>query len=173
MLKVNWEKERASALFCPKNNILILEEMNHYKTIEILLVEDNPNDIELTRRALGKHNLLSKVHVVKDGEEALDYIHCRNKYQGRDKSDLPKMVLLDLKLPKVDGMEVLREIRSNKNTQYLPVVVLTTSKSESDVRESYRLGINSYIVKPVDYTKFVDAVAQIGLYWLMMNEFPK
>jgi len=147
--------------------------MNEYKTIEILLVEDNPNDIELTMRALKKNDLKAKIHVVKDGEEALDFIYCRNMYKGRDSRELPKVVLLDLNLPKVDGLEVLREIRQNEATRYLPVAILTTSKSERDIIESYKLGVNSYIVKPVDYKKFVEAVAEIGLYWLLINEFPK
>lgn len=139
--------------------------------IEILLVEDNPNDIELTLRALKKQNMVNKVHIVRDGEEALNYIFYREEYASRTEST-PKLILLDLKLPKVDGMEVLKEIKSNDKTKHIPVVVLTTSKSQEDIIESYKLGVNSYIVKPVDFTKFLKSVSDIGLYWLLINEVP-
>ncbi len=146
--------------------------MSKSNVIEILLVEDNPNDIELTIRALNKNNLVNKVHVVKDGEEALDFLFCRGDYLTRKKEKPPKVILLDLKLPKVNGLEVLKEIKSKEKTKYIPVVVLTTSREEKDMMESYRLGVNSYIVKPVDFQKFIDAVADIGLYWLLLNEMP-
>ncbi len=140
--------------------------------IEILLVEDNPNDAELTLRALKKRNLANKVHVVTDGAEALDYIFATGSYESRDLSNQPKLILLDLKLPKVDGLEVLRRIKSVERTKTIPVVVLTSSREEQDMVESYKLGVNSYIVKPVDFTKFIDSVGELGLYWLLLNEQP-
>jgi CheY-like chemotaxis protein len=146
--------------------------MSNLNEIEILLVEDNPNDVELTLRALKKHNLANKVHVVKDGAEALDYLFANEIYANRDISQSPKVVLLDLKLPKVDGLEVLRQIKSDERTKTIPVVVLTSSREEQDMIESYKLGVNSYIVKPVDFDKFLDAVGELGLYWLLLNEQP-
>jgi two-component system, response regulator len=141
--------------------------------VEILLVEDNPNDVELTLRALKKNNLTNKVHVVKDGAEALEYIFATGAYASRDINCIPKVILLDLKLPKVDGLEVLRQIKSNERTKLIPVVVLTSSKEERDLVESYRLGANSYIAKPVDFESFVKAVAELGLYWLLLNQPPR
>lgn len=141
--------------------------------IEILLVENNPNDVELTLRALKKHNLTNKVHVVKDGAEALEYIFAKGDYAHRKIEDYPKVILLDLKLPKVDGLEVLRQIKSNEGTKLIPVVVLTSSKEEQDLVESYRLGANSYITKPVDFESFVKAVSELGLYWLLLNQPPR
>ena len=141
--------------------------------VEILLVEDNPNDVELTLRALKKHNLANKVHVVKDGAEALEYIFANGSYAHRKIEDHPKLILLDLKLPKVDGLEVLRRIKSDERTKVIPVVVLTSSKEERDLTESYRLGVNSYITKPVDFDKFVESVSELGLYWLLLNELPR
>ncbi len=138
--------------------------------VEILLVEDNPNDVELTLRALKKQNLVNKVHVARDGVEALDYLFATGNYANRNMSLIPKLVLLDLKLPKVDGLEVLRKIKSDDRTRTIPVVVLTSSREEQDMIESYNLGANSYIVKPVDFDKFLDAVGDIGLYWLLLNE---
>ena len=146
--------------------------MSKHNVVEILLVEDNPNDIELTLRALKKNNLVNNVHIVKDGEEALDFLFCRGSYASRKEEKPPKLILLDLKLPKVSGLEVLKEIKSKEKTRFVPVVVLTTSREEKDMIESYRLGVNSYIVKPVDFQKFIDAVADIGLYWLLLNEMP-
>jgi CheY-like chemotaxis protein len=146
--------------------------MTNLNEIEILLVEDNPNDVEMTLRALKKHNLANKVHVVKDGAEALDYLFANNSYADRDLTQSPKVVLLDLKLPKVDGLEVLRQIKSDERTKMIPVVVLTSSREERDMIESYKLGVNSYIVKPVDFDKFLDAVGELGLYWLLLNEQP-
>ena len=141
--------------------------------IEILLVEDNPNDVELTLRALKKHNLANKVHVVKDGAEALEYIFATGAYASRDINHNPKVILLDLKLPKLDGLEVLRRVKSNERTKTIPVVVLTSSREERDLVESYRLGANSYITKPVDFDKFVEAVSELGLYWLLINQPPR
>jgi two-component system, response regulator len=138
--------------------------------IEILLVEDNQNDVELTLRALKKNNLANKVHVVKDGTEALEYIFANRAYAHRKIEDHPRVILLDLKLPKVDGLEVLHQIKSDERTKMIPVVVLTSSKEERDLVESYRLGANSYITKPVDFESFVKAVSELGLYWLLLNQ---
>jgi len=140
--------------------------------MEILLVEDNPNDVELTLRSLKKNNVSNRVHVVRDGAEGLEFIFGRGKYLGRNLRDGPKVILLDLKLPKVDGLEVLRAIKSDPEARKIPVVVLTSSKEERDIVESYRLGVNSYIVKPVDFTQFTDAVRQLGLYWILLNQAP-
>lgn len=141
--------------------------------VEILLVEDSPHDVELTMHALRKHQLANQIHVARDGAEALDFLFCRGSYAGRSITDPPKVVLLDLKLPRIDGMEVLRQVRANPDTQALPVVVLTSSREERDVIESYQLGVNSYIVKPVDFVQFTDTVRQIGLYWVLFNEPPQ
>ena len=141
--------------------------------VEILLVEDNPNDVELTLRALKKHNLTNKVHVVKDGAEALEYIFANGAYAHRKVEHHPKVILLDLKLPKVDGLEVLRQLKSDERTKIIPVVILTSSKEEKDIVESYRLGANSYITKPVDFDKFVNSVSELGLYWLLLNQPPR
>lgn len=140
--------------------------------IEILLVEDNPNDAELAMRALKKNNLSNNVIRVCDGEQALDYIFARKGFQSRDRLNIPKLILLDLKLPKVDGLEVLKIIKADEVTKLIPVVVLTSSHEENDMVESYRLGVNSYIVKPVDFDKFIDSVRDIGLYWLLLNQQP-
>lgn len=146
--------------------------MANETVVEILLVEDNPRDVELTLRALKKHNLANKVHVVKDGAEALDFIFATGIYAERNINDQPKVILLDLKLPKVDGMEVLRRIRADERTKCIPVVVLTSSQEERDIVESYKLGVNSYIVKPVDFDKFLSTVQELGLYWLLLNKPP-
>jgi len=136
----------------------------------ILLVEDNVDDEELTLRALLKSNILNPVHVVRDGVEALDYLFGRGAYATRDLRDAPQVVLLDLKLPKLDGLEVLRALRGDPRTRRLPIVILTSSAEEHDVLDGYELGANSYIRKPVDFTQFVDAVRQLGLYWLVLNQ---
>ena len=139
---------------------------------EILLVEDNPNDVELTIRALQKQNLASKVFVVKDGAEALDFMFATGAFVKRRIDNPPKVVLLDLKLPKIDGIEVLRRIKADARTRHTPVVMLTSSEEERDVLDTYNLGVNSYIVKPVDFTNFVHAVSELGLYWGLLNKLP-
>ncbi len=144
--------------------------MRSKEEVEILLVEDNPTDVELTLRALKKNNLSNKVHVVTDGAEALDYLFATGVYKEREINKRPKVVLLDLKLPKVDGLEVLKKIKSDERTKNIPVVVLTSSKEEQDRIESYKLGVNSYIVKPVDFEQFTKSVQELGLYWLLLNE---
>ena len=146
--------------------------MNAMEQIEILLVEDNPEDAEMTMRALRKRNLANRLHWVKDGEEALDYLFGTGQYAGRTPSQPPKLVLLDIKMPKVDGIEVLRRIKASE-LKLLPVVVMTSSNEERDVVESYRLGVNSYIVKPVQFDAFMDTVANIGLYWVLTNRVPQ
>lgn len=138
----------------------------------ILLVEDNPDDEALTLRALKKNNIGNELVVVRDGAEALDFLFGTGAFVGRDPSLLPQVVLLDLKLPKIDGLEVLRRVRENPITQLLPVVILTSSKEEQDMITSYKLGANSYVRKPVDFNQFVTAVRQLGLYWLVLNEAP-
>ncbi len=146
--------------------------MDPKTAVDILLVEDNPNDTELTLRALRKNNLTNTIVHVRDGEEALDYLFAKGKFAGRNVSASPRLMLLDLKLPKVDGLEVLKAVKADPRTALMPVVILTTSKEDSDVMRSYKLGANSYIVKPVDFTKFIDAVKEIGYYWLLLNEIP-
>ena len=138
----------------------------------ILLVEDNPSDIGLTQRAFEKIHIANQLVVAEDGQEALDYLYGGGTHAGRDLTQMPTLVLLDLKLPKVDGLEVLRRIRDDERTRRLPVVILTTSREEQDVAQSYDLGANSYIRKPVDFNQFAQAVQHLGLYWLVMNETP-
>lgn len=147
--------------------------MNDMNEVEILLVEDNPADAELALRALKRNKIANNIIVVGDGEEALDFIFARGAFSGRKVEDGPKVVILDLKLPKVDGLEVLREMKSDPRTRIIPVVVLTSSKEEADIVESYRLGVNSYIVKPVDFEKFVESVRTLGFYWLLLNQPPR
>jgi two-component system, response regulator len=142
------------------------------KNKAILLVEDNPSDIGLTQRALAKSHIANEMIVVEDGQEALDYLFGGGQFKSRDLTDLPALILLDLKLPRVAGLEVLRQIRANEITSRLPVVILTTSKEEQDIAQSYDLRANSYIRKPVDFTKFVEAIQHLGLYWLVLNEPP-
>jgi len=146
--------------------------MRNGSEVEILLVEDNDNDAEMTMRALRKRNLANSLARVKDGAEALDFLFCRGAYEERGNNPSPKVVLLDLHLPKIDGIEVLRKVRANTKTAQLPVVVLTSSNEEKDIIETYKLGVNSYIVKPVDFEKFMDSVASVGLYWLLLNQPP-
>ena len=143
--------------------------MNDYSHVDILLVEDNPRDAEMTMRALGKINLANKVYLVKDGEEALEFVFCTDRYTDRPQGHNPKLILLDIKMPKVDGIEVLRRIKSEKTLSALPIVIMTSSNEERDLVESYSLGVNSYIVKPVQFGDFVETVARIGLYWLLTN----
>lgn len=140
--------------------------------VEILLVEDNPNDVELTLHSLKQNNVTNHVRVVRDGAEALDFIFGKGAYRGRSLRDGPKVILLDLKLPKVDGLEVLRQVKNDTEARKVPVVVLTSSKEERDIVESYKLGVNSYIVKPVDFAQFTNAVRQLGLYWTLLNQPP-
>jgi two-component system, response regulator len=142
------------------------------KGINILLVEDNPDDVELTLHALKKNKIANPVKIVRDGQEALDYLYHKGKYESMA-YDLPNVILLDLKLPKVDGIEVLQRIKSDRRTKLIPVVVLTSSKEESDLLRSYDLGVNSYIRKPVDFDQFVETVRQIGFYWMLINEQPQ
>ena len=139
----------------------------------ILLAEDNPDDVILTQRAFKKSNLLNELIIVKDGEEALDYLFAKGKYKDRDKNVMPELILLDLKMPKLDGLQVLKRIREDKRIKHLPVVILTTSKEENDIVNSYCLGANSYITKPVDFDQFTEAVKQLGLYWLVLNQTAK
>jgi two-component system response regulator len=138
----------------------------------ILLVEDNPSDIALTQRALDRSHIVNEMIVVEDGQEALDYLFAGGNYAGRDVTDLPAVVLLDLKLPRVAGLDVLRQIRADERTSRTPVVILTTSQEEQDIAQSYELYANSYIRKPVDFTKFVEAIQHMGLYWLVLNAPP-
>lgn len=138
----------------------------------ILLVEDNPQDLELALRALKKANVTNRIEVARDGAEALDFVFCEGAHEGRRIEDAPQVILLDLKLPKVDGLEVLQRIKGDPRTRSIPVVVLTSSKEQRDVVESYHLGSNSYVVKPVSFDQFVVAVQQLGLYWLLINQPP-
>lgn len=142
------------------------------ESVDVLLVEDNPQDAELTQRALQKHNLANKLFTVEDGQEAIEFIFGRGTYSDRSVNRPPKIILLDIKLPKVDGLEVLRVIKGDDRTKHIPVIVLTSSREEKDIIESYKLGVNSYICKPVEFNEFIDAVAQLGLYWLILNEIP-
>ena len=147
--------------------------MSNHTEVDVLLVEDNPRDAEMTLRTLRKRNLANNVVHVKDGQEALDWLLGTASDASRDARPRPKVVLLDLKLPKVDGLEVLRTIRANECTRLLPVVVMTSSKEQRDVIESYKFGVNSYVVKPVDFEGFSAAVAELGHYWLLVNQDPK
>jgi len=144
----------------------------HESIVEILLVEDNPNDVTLTLRAFKRYNLSNGVHVVRDGAEALEFIFGTGTYATRSFEPTPRVILLDLKLPKVDGLEVLQRIKADPRTRVIPVVVLTSSREQRDIVESYQLGVNSYIVKPVDFEQFTEAMRQIGLYWLLLNQPP-
>lgn len=143
--------------------------MSLNEAIEILLVEDNPSDVELTLHALNHNQLANKIYVARDGEEALNFLFNRNEFRGRSEQAPPRIVLLDLKLPKVDGLGVLRTVKSDPRTRAIPIVILTSSREEKDMVESYSLGVNSYIQKPVDFDKFRETVRQLGLYWLLIN----
>ena len=140
--------------------------------VEILLVEDNPNDVELTLHTLKRHNLANRIHVVRDGVEALAFIFCTGAYAHRSIANGPKVILLDLKLPLVDGLEVLQHIKGDPRTRMIPAVVLTSSREERDIVESYRLGVNNYITKPVDFEQFTEAVHTLGMYWVLLNQPP-
>lgn len=140
--------------------------------VEILLVEDNSDDVKLALHAFREHNLTNHIRVVRDGAEALEFIFCTDRYAGRKIEFPPKLVLLDLKLPLVDGLEVLRRIKGDPRTQMIPVVVMTSSREERDLVDSYRLGVNSYVVKPVDFDQFTEAVRRLGFYWLLLNQPP-
>lgn len=146
--------------------------MSNQDAVEILLVEDNPADVELTLHALRQGQVVNKIHVARDGEEALDFIFCRNAFSQRDSKTALRLVLLDLKLPKIDGLEVLRIVKGNSQTRAIPVVILTSSRQERDVVEGYKLGVNSYIQKPVDFNNFRETVRHLGLYWLLVNVAP-
>jgi CheY-like chemotaxis protein len=142
-------------------------------SVDILLVEDNRNDEELTLHELRKYHLTNNIQVVRDGQEALDYVFCAGRYEGRDITEQPHVILLDIKLPFVDGLEVLRRIKQDERTRTIPVVMLTSSREERDLIESYRLGVNSYIVKPVDFDQFKESARTLGMYWLLLNRPPK
>lgn len=146
--------------------------MSTGKMTDFLIVEDNPDDIELTLRALSKANVVMGIEVARDGVEALDFIFCKGAHAERDIRDGPRVILLDIKLPKIDGIEVLKQVKADPRTQMIPVVMLTSSKEQKDIVESYRLGVNSYIVKPVNYEGFANAVQNLGMFWLRVNEFP-
>ena len=147
--------------------------MTDTEAVDILLVEDNPQDAELTTRALKKNNLANRLITVEDGAEALDFIFCRGKYATRNNAHSPKVVLLDLKLPKVSGLEVLRALKQDERTRAIPVVVVTSSREDPDIKTAYALGANSYVVKPVDFDAFAESVSSLGLYWLLVNQPPK
>ena len=138
--------------------------------VEILIVEDDARDAELCIRALKKNNLANSVYVAEDGEEAMDFFFCRGKFKDRSFMNPPKVVLLDLKLPKVSGLEVLKAVKSDKRTSHIPIVIVTSSREEPDMKEAYELGVNSYVVKPVEFDKFVNAMSSLGLYWLLVNQ---
>ena len=141
-------------------------------SVEILLVEDNPNDVKLTLHALNKNGLANNIHVVRDGVEALEFIFCTDRYAHRRIENSPKVILLDLKLPLVNGLEVLRQVKADLRTRAIPVVMLTSSKEDRDIVESYQLGVNSYIVKPMDFEQFTESMRQLGFYWLLLNQPP-
>jgi len=146
--------------------------MNYLDAVDILLVEDNPRDAELTLRALRRRNLADRLLVVEDGAEALDFIFCRGRYTERQMTSPPKVVLLDMRLPKLNGLEVLREIKADKRTRSIPVVMVTSSREDPDIKTAYELGANSYVVKPVEFDAFIDAMSHLGFYWLLVNQAP-
>jgi two-component system, response regulator len=147
--------------------------MTGYNEVEILLVEDNDQDAEMTLRALKKQNLANSVHRVEDGQQALNFLFATGPYADRNINNGPRVVLLDLKLPKVDGLEILRRVKADERTKMIPIVVMTSSKEDRDMVESYKLGVNSYIAKPVEFERFLEAVQQFGLYWLLVNRIPR
>lgn len=147
--------------------------MDNTSIVDILLVEDNPQDAELITRAIKQQNIANPIYNAEDGAEALDFIFCRGDYDGRDISVQPKVVLLDLKLPKINGLEVLREMKNDERTRLVPVVIVTSSQEDPDIKTAYALGANSYVVKPVSSDAFIDAMSKLGLYWLLVNKPPK
>ena len=147
--------------------------MSENSAVEILIVEDTPEDLELTLRALRKAKLSNRIQVARDGAEAIEFVFCEGRHAERQIGNVPKVILLDLKLPKIDGLEVLKRIKGDARTKDIPVVVLTSSKEQKDVVESYRLGVNSYIVKPVNFEQFATAVQELGMYWLLFNQPPQ
>jgi two-component system response regulator len=164
---------RSSTLDCRVEKYPIIKIYHHMlNQVEVLLVEDNMHDAEMTIRALKKVNLSNNLVHVKDGEEALDFIYARGKFADRESANLPKVILLDIKMPKVDGIEVLKQLKSREHSKTIPVVIMTSSKEEQDIINSYQLGVNSYVVKPVDFEGFARAVSQLGLYWLLTNQPP-
>lgn len=146
--------------------------MKDFDNIEVLLVEDNQYDAEMTIRALKKNSFINKLYWVKDGVEALEFIRCTGAYEGRNPHQLPKLMLLDMKMPRLDGIDVLREIKSDERTRSIPIVAMTSSNHDSDVAETYRLGVNGFVTKPVQFVDFMEAVAKIGMYWLLVNRVP-
>lgn len=149
-----------------------MEDNDMSSEIEIIIVEDNPNDAELMVRSLKHNNLANNLIILEDGEQALNYIFCRGQYAKRDSRESPRVIFLDLKLPKVDGLEVLKQLKSNEKTSNIPVVIITSSKEDPDIKTAYKLGANSYVVKPVDFNKFIETINQLGNYWLVINEKP-
>ncbi|MEW6702522.1 MAG: response regulator [Bacteroidota bacterium] len=147
--------------------------MSNFDPVDILIVEDNPNDAELTIRALKKQNIANEIYVVGDGEEALDFVFCRGKYSSRNPAKPLKVIFLDLKLPKLNGLETLKEIKSNEITKKQPVVILTSSREDPDIKAAYELGANGYVIKPVDFDDFLRAMQNTGFYWLLVNQAPK
>jgi two-component system, response regulator len=144
--------------------------MENYKIVDLLLIEDNQNDAELIIRALRKNQLANNLFVIDDGAEALDFFFCKGKFSDRNIEHKPRVVLLDLKLPKVNGLEIIKSLKSNPKTASIPIVILTSSQEEPDIREAYRLGANSYVVKPLDFDQFVNAMTQVGMYWMLVNK---
>ena len=149
-----------------------MNSSDDYDDVEILLVEDNRQDAEMTIRALKKCSILNKLYWAKDGVEALDFIRCAGEYATRNPGQLPKLILLDLKMPRLDGLDVLRQLKSDERTRNIPIVAMTSSNQERDVTESYRLGVNGYVTKPVQFASFMEAVANIGMFWLFVNQMP-
>jgi two-component system response regulator len=146
--------------------------MSDFDAVQILLVEDNSNDAEMAMRALKKSNFLNKLHWVQDGVEALDFIRCTGQYESRDRTEIPKLILLDLKMPRLDGLDVLRALKSDAGTRSIPIVVMTSSSQERDLAESYHLGVNGYVPKPIKFPELVDIMTKIGMYWLLVNRVP-
>jgi two-component system response regulator len=147
--------------------------MGSYEQVEVLLAEDSESDAEMALRAFRKNHFMNRVHWVKDGEEALEFVRCTGRYADRDAHQTPKLLLLDLKMPKVNGIDVLRQLKEDERFKGIPVVIMTSSNEERDVVESYRLGVNSYIVKPVDFSQFVKTVSEVGMYWVLTNRVPQ